>query len=86
MSMIDALRELEGLLRKYGQPYLANAVTLALDYALAGDERLVDHVGDVAVEQIDLRGHHPVLGVVRLQRLGVVQFEAVERDLRVVIA
>jgi hypothetical protein len=38
--MIDALQELEALLRKYEQPYLANTVTVATGYALAGDERL----------------------------------------------
>lgn len=38
--MTDALRELESLLRKYQQPYLANAVTVALGHATVSDDRL----------------------------------------------
>lgn len=38
--MVEALQELEALLRRYGQPYLANTVSVATGYALAGDERL----------------------------------------------
>ena len=38
--MIDALQELEALLRRYGQPCLANRVHLAIGYAAAQDERL----------------------------------------------
>ena len=38
--MIDALQELEVLLRKYEQAYLANTVTVAMGYAVSGDERL----------------------------------------------
>ncbi|MEJ2308804.1 MAG: hypothetical protein P8Z31_07550 [Gammaproteobacteria bacterium] len=38
--MLDALHELESLLRKVEQPYHANAVRVALGYALADDERL----------------------------------------------
>jgi hypothetical protein len=38
--MIDILKELESLLRKYEQPYLANTVTVALGLALVNDVRL----------------------------------------------